>query len=60
MIRVLTNDGLEAASIDALKALGVEVVNEHIGQDELDKASENSYARIDRTINEYRQLDSFK
>ena len=31
-----------------------------IGQDELDKASENSYARIDRTINEYRQLDSFK
>lgn len=35
MIRVLTNDGLEAASIDALKALGVEVVNEHIGQDEL-------------------------
>lgn len=35
MIRVLTNDGLEAASIDALKALGVEVVNEHIGQDVL-------------------------
>ena len=31
-----------------------------IGQDELDKASENSYGRIDRTINEYRQLDSFK
>lgn len=31
-----------------------------IGADELDKASENSYARIDRTINEYRQLDSFK
>lgn len=31
-----------------------------IGTDELDKASENSYARIDRTINEYRQLDSFK
>ncbi|MDY2746512.1 MAG: hypothetical protein SOV57_04830 [Bacilli bacterium] len=30
-----------------------------IGTDELDKASENSYARIDRTINEYRQLDSF-
>lgn len=35
MIRVLTNDGLQAASIDALKELGVEVVNEHIGQDEL-------------------------
>lgn len=31
-----------------------------IGEDEMDKASENSYARIDRTINEYRQLDSFK
>ncbi len=28
--------------------------------DEIDKASENSYLRIDRTINEYRQLDSFK
>lgn len=35
MIRVLTNDGLQAASIDALKALGVEVVNDHIGQDKL-------------------------
>ena len=32
----------------------------NIGADEIDKASENSYARIDRTINEYRQLDSFK
>lgn len=31
-----------------------------IGEGEIDKASENSYARIDRTINEYRQLDSFK
>ena len=31
-----------------------------IGEGEMDKASENSYARIDRTINEYRQLDSFK
>lgn len=31
-----------------------------VGVDEIDKASENSYARIDRTINEYRQLDSFK
>ena len=31
-----------------------------IGDGEMDKASENSYARIDRTINEYRQLDSFK
>lgn len=32
----------------------------HVGEGEMDKASENSYARIDRTINEYRQLDSFK
>ena len=32
MIKVLTNDGLEQASIEALKALGVEVVNEHIEQ----------------------------
>lgn len=31
-----------------------------IGEGEMDKASENSYVRIDRTINEYRQLDSFK
>lgn len=31
-----------------------------VGEGEMDKASENSYARIDRTINEYRQLDSFK
>ena len=30
-----------------------------VGAGEIDKASENSYARIDRTINEYRQLDSF-
>lgn len=32
MIKVLTNDGLEQASIEALKALGAEVVNEHIEQ----------------------------
>lgn len=31
-----------------------------VGESEMDKASENSYLRIDRTINEYRQLDSFK
>ena len=35
MVKVLTNDGLEAASIEALKALGVEVVNDHIEQDVL-------------------------
>lgn len=35
MVKVLTNDGLEAASIEALKALGVEVVNDHIEQDAL-------------------------
>lgn len=32
MIKVLTNDGLEQASIEALKGLGVEVVNDHIEQ----------------------------
>ena len=31
-----------------------------VGEGEMDKASENSYARIDRTINEYRQILSFK
>lgn len=31
-----------------------------VGEGEMDKASENSYARIDRTIQEYRDLDSFK
>lgn len=31
-----------------------------VGEGEMDKASQNSYLRIDRTINEYRQLDSFK
>ena len=35
MIRVLTNDGLESVAIDALKDLGVEVVNEHIEKDVL-------------------------
>lgn len=35
MIRVLTNDGLESAAIDALKDLGVEVVNQHIEKDVL-------------------------
>lgn len=32
MIKVLTNDGLEQASIEELKALGVEVVNDHVEQ----------------------------
>ena len=32
MIRLLTNDGLEEAAIEALQGLGVEVVNEHIEQ----------------------------
>ncbi len=35
MIKVLTNDGLENASIEALNGLGVEVVNEHFNQDVL-------------------------
>ena len=32
MVRLLTNDGLEEAAIEALQGLGVEVVNEHIEQ----------------------------
>ncbi|MFW2490855.1 D-2-hydroxyacid dehydrogenase [Clostridium chromiireducens] len=35
MIRVLTNDGLESAAIEALQELGAEVVNEHIEQNVL-------------------------
>ncbi|AQR98008.1 D-2-hydroxyacid dehydrogenase [Clostridium saccharoperbutylacetonicum] len=35
MIKVLTNDGLESTAIEALKALGAEVVNEHFNQDVL-------------------------
>ena len=35
MIRVLTNDGLQATAVEELKALGVEVVTEHIEQDKL-------------------------
>ena len=31
-----------------------------VGEGEMDKASENSYARIDRTIQEYRTVDIFK
>ncbi|SFD05581.1 D-2-hydroxyacid dehydrogenase [Clostridium uliginosum] len=33
MIRVLTNDGLQAKAIEALKDSGVEVINEHFPQD---------------------------
>ena len=32
MVRLLANDGLEEAAIEALQGLGVEVVNEHIEQ----------------------------
>lgn len=35
MIKVLTNDGLESTAIEALKALGAEVFNEHFDQDVL-------------------------
>ena len=38
MIKVLTNDGLEAAAIESLKAAGAEVVNEHIEADKLGEA----------------------
>lgn len=33
MIRVLTNDGLQKKSIDALENLGIEVINEHFQQE---------------------------
>ncbi|GAA0079121.1 NAD(P)-dependent oxidoreductase [Clostridium sp. CTA-5] len=33
MIRVLTNDGLQKKSIDALENLGIEIVNEHFQQE---------------------------
>lgn len=38
MIRILTNDGLENGAIDALRAAGAEVVNDHIEQDQLGEA----------------------
>lgn len=49
MIRVLTNDGLEAAAIENLKAAGVEVVNDHIEQDKLGEALKDFDALVVRS-----------
>ena len=49
MIKVLTNDGLEAAAIESLKAAGAEVVNEHIEADKLGEALKNFDALVVRS-----------
>ncbi|MBD7912534.1 MULTISPECIES: D-2-hydroxyacid dehydrogenase [Clostridium] len=49
MIRVLTNDGLEATAIENLKAAGIEVVNEHIDQDKLGEALKEFDALVVRS-----------
>ena len=48
MIKVLTNDGLEAAAIESLKAAGAEVVNEHIEADKLGEALKDFDALVVR------------
>lgn len=49
MIKVLTNDGLEAAAIESLKAAGAEVVNEHIESDKLGEALKDFDALVVRS-----------
>lgn len=49
MIRVLTNDGLEAAAIENLQAAGIEVVNDHIDQDNLGEALKEFDALVVRS-----------
>lgn len=49
MIKVLTNDGLEAAAIESLKAAGAEVVNEHIEADKLGEALKDFDALVVRS-----------
>jgi D-3-phosphoglycerate dehydrogenase len=49
MIRVLTNDGLEASAIETLKAAGVEVVTDHIDQDKLGEALKEFDALVVRS-----------
>ena len=49
MIRVLTNDGLESAAIEALQELGAEVVNEHIEQNVLGEELKNFDAIVIRS-----------
>ena len=46
---MLTNDGLEAAAIESLKAAGAEVVNEHIEADKLGEALKNFDALVVRS-----------
>lgn len=49
MVRLLTNDGLEEAAIEALQGLGVEVVNEHIEQAVLGEKLKNFDAIVIRS-----------
>lgn len=49
MIRVLTNDGLEAAAIEDLRAAGAEVVNDHIDADKLGGALKEFDALVVRS-----------
>ncbi|MCR4943127.1 MAG: D-2-hydroxyacid dehydrogenase [Clostridium sp.] len=49
MVRVLTNDGLEAAAIAELQKAGIEVVNDHIEQDKLGEALKDFDAIVIRS-----------
>lgn len=49
MLRVLTNDGLQEGAIEALKNAGVEVVNEHIAQEDLGEALKDFDALVVRS-----------
>ena len=49
MIRVLTNDGLETAAIENLRAAGIEVVDDHIEQDKLGEALKEFDALVVRS-----------
>lgn len=49
MIRVLTNDGLEVGAIEDLRAAGIEVVNEHIEQENLGEALKEFDAMVIRS-----------
>ncbi|MGG7179310.1 D-2-hydroxyacid dehydrogenase [Clostridium paraputrificum] len=49
MIRVLTNDGLEAAAIENLRVAGIEVVDDHIEQDKLGEALKEFDALVVRS-----------
>lgn len=49
MVKVLTNDGLQAAAIKELEAAGVQVVNDHIDQDKLGEALKDFDAVVVRS-----------